>query len=290
MATQVVGTQRTSRPGGIRGSFDALPTRRAGQPVDLRRHVSPDYPVLLFRPPYGELDLRPAFPEFGGSGALAGGVLGVQVCRPRVDLYALRAFLRDLIHRRPEVPVVVLLQMPPEEAVLAAARLAALRCRAVIRLGPELPTILREVLTDPATLGRDVVDWLRLRSIRPSPNQADLLERIFTDAPNHSELATLLGDQHISPSSARARLRKRGLPPPSRWLQAARAIHAALRIQARPEASVTAIALQLGFTDHSALVHLLRRSLGVSVRQIRGTLGWEWLLDRWLRSNRVIPR
>src|SRR5690606_16863514 len=84
--------------------------------------------------------------------------------------------------------------------------------------------------------------------------------------------------------------RKRGLPSPSRWFQVARALHAALRIQARPDASMTAIALEMGFADHSALAHLLRRCLGVQAGMIRGTLGWEWLLQRWCISQRILPR
>jgi AraC-like DNA-binding protein len=183
--------------------------------------------------------------------------------------------------------VVLLLEMPPEEGILAAARLSSLRCRAVVRVGPELPAILRDVLTDPANLGRDVIDWLRLRSIRLNPHQADLLEKIFTDAPDHGDLTALLARHHIPPSTARFRLRKRGLPSPNRCFQAARAIHAVLRLLAQPELPVATVARRLRFADHSALAHLLRRSLGVTSQEIRGTLGWEWLLDRWLRSSRT---
>jgi hypothetical protein len=53
---------------------------------------------------------------------------------------------------------------------------------------------------------------------------------------------------------------------------------------------VATVARRLRFADHSALAHLLRRSLGVTSQEIRGTLGWEWLLDRWLRSSRTLKR
>jgi AraC-like DNA-binding protein len=186
--------------------------------------------------------------------------------------------------------VVVLLKMEPDDAVLTATRLAPLRLRAVVSLGPGMQAILRDVLTDPITLARDVVDWLQLRPIRLNPNQAHLLDRIFAAAPHHADLTTLLEHFRIPQSSARFRLRKRGLPSPNRWFQVARAIHAALRLQARPDQGVATIARQLGFADHSALAHLLRRSINVTANEVRGTLGWEWLLDRWLRSGQTLVR
>lgn len=144
---------------------------------------------------------------------------------------------------------------------------------------------LREALTDPAALPQSVVDWLRLRSVRLSPNLADLIERLVAEAPKHPDAGRLLEACRIPQATARWRLRKRGLPAPSRWFQAARALHAALRLQARPEASTMEIARQIGFADHSALIHLFRRSFGMGATEIRCTLGWEWLLDRWFHSH-----
>ena len=153
-----------------------------------------------------------------------------------------------------------------------------------------MQAVLRDSLTDPSTLAQGVVDWLQLRSIRLNPNQADLIQSIFAAAPRHDDLTSLLDRHGIPQSSARFRLKKRGLPSPTRWFQLARAIHAALRLQARPDQSVASVARQLGFADHSAFAHLLRRSLHVTANQIRGTLGWEWLLEHWLRSNRILVR
>lgn len=178
--------------------------------------------------------------------------------------------------------------MPPEEAWIAATRLASLACRAIVRIAPELPAVLRDILTDPETLGRDVVKWLRIQNVRLNPVQADFLERIFEEAPHHPDLTTLLENAGISPSTARFRLRKRCLPSPGNWFQVARAIHAVLRLQARPEVSVASVARALGLADHSALAHLLRRSLGVTAQEVRGTLGWEWLLHQWLTSRKVL--
>jgi hypothetical protein len=40
--------------------------------------------------------------------------------------------------------------------------------------------------------------------------------------------------------------------------------------------------MRLGYSDHSALSHQLRRLFGMRTEVIRRNLGWEWLLDAWL--------
>ena len=193
---------------------DALPPLRSS------------YPIVLMRPPYDERDLRSALPDLATAAAQPGSLVGVQISRASVDPCALRALVIDL-SKRVTCPVVLLLQMSPEDGVLAAARLAPMRFRAVAPLGPGMQGILRDSLTDPSTLAQGVVDWLQLRSIRLNPNQADLIQTIFAAAPRHEDLTSLLGHHQIPHSSARFRLKKRGLPSPTRWFQLARALHAA---------------------------------------------------------------
>lgn len=280
MTMEVVVEARTLAP-------RTAPTRRWSS--DTLPPLRPSYPIVLLRPPYDERDLRSALPDLASAAAQPGCLVGVQISRPSVDPAALRALVTDL-SKRAACPVVLLLQMPPEDGVLVAARLAPMRFRAVAPLGSGMRGTLRDSLTDPSTLAQGVVDWLQLRSIRLNPNQADLIQTIFAAAPRHEDLTTLLDHHRIPQSSARFRLKKRGLPSPTRWFQLARAIHAALLLQARPDQSVASVARQLGFADHSALAHLLRRSLHVTATELRGTLGWEWLLERWLRSNRILAR
>lgn len=259
-----------------------LPIPAAPRPIS--------YPILLLRPPYEPRDLRTALPDFRAAEEVPGTVIGVQVHRPDPDVGALQTLIRDLSQRVASCPVVVLLQVPPEEGLLVTARLAPLWLRAVVPQGPLMRPILRDALTDLGTLPRNVIAWLRLRSVRLNPHVVDLLECFFTDAPEHPDLSRLLEAHRIPQSTARFRLRKKGLPTPSQWFQLARAIHAALRLQAEPDAPMAAVAQQMGFADHSALAHLLRRSLGVRAREIRGTLGWEWLLHHWLVSRGVRVR
>jgi AraC-like DNA-binding protein len=244
--------------------------------------------VLLLHPPYEVPDLRPALPGLNGSTAAPGSIIGVQLSCAGFDVAEVKDVVRDLSRQAPSCPVVVLLRMAADDGVLAAARLAPAGFRAVVPIGPSMPGLLRDALTDPATLARDVIEWLQAQSIRLNPNQVYLLERIITAAPEHAEVSRLLAESRLPESSSRFRLRKRGLPPPVQWFQLARALHAALRLQARPELSVLAVASQFGFADHSAVAHLLRRCFGTTATEIRDTLGWEWLLHRWLASKRLV--
>lgn len=248
-----------------------------------------NYPIVLLRPPYEERDIRSALPELDRAIEQPGILVGVQISQPSIDPGALRALVTDL-SMRTACPIILLLQMSASDGILAAGRLAPMRFRAIAPIGPAMQSILRDSLTDPSMLAQDVVSWLQLRSIRLNPNQAHIIHAVFAAAPLHADLTSLLDHYRISQSSARFRLKKRGLPSPTRWFQLARSIHAALRLQARSDQSVTAIARELGFADHSALAHLLRRSLNITANEIRGTLGWEWLLDRWLKSNRILVR
>jgi AraC-like DNA-binding protein len=248
-----------------------------------------DHPVLLLRPPYRPEDVCATTPDLGNA-STPGAILGVHVRRAAFDPHSLRALTRDLSARTSSCPVVLLLDLPPEQGLAAAARLAPFGFRAVVPHGRDMSAALREALTDPAALPQTVVKWLRLRSIRLNPNLADLIEHLLAAAPEHADATRLLDAHRIPQATARWRLRKRGLPPPSRWFQVGRALHAALRLQAQPEASTTDVARRLGFADHSALIHLFRRSFGVGAGEIRGTFGWEWLLARWLSSARAQQR
>ena len=64
---------------------------------------------------------------------------------------------------------------------------------------------------------------------------APQLAEIVARAPRHDNLTALLSAIGVPETSARFRMHKKRLPPPSRWFQVARALHGALRIQAAGE-------------------------------------------------------
>lgn len=265
-------TSTLSRP---RGAFRAAPV-----PEPAPAPIHP--PVLLLRPPYESADGPVVLAASPAALAAPGTILAIRLDRPGTDPHAVEALALELSRRAPACPVVVLLRMPADEALHAAVRLAPLRIRAVVPEAEPLRALLAPRLTDPTGLPASVVVWLRERGLRLNPPTAALLEQMFAAAPAHPTLAHLLDELRVPLSSARFRMRKKRLPSPSRWFQVARALHAAMLLQAHPEASTEAIAHRVGFADHSALAHLLRRSFSAHASAIRETLGWEWLLHRWL--------
>ena len=70
----------------------------------------------------------------------------------------------------------------------------------------------------------------------------------------------------------------------------AEALRAALRLQAHAGASLMVLAVECGYSDHSSLSRQCLRLFGVRPGAIRGTLGWEWLLDRWLRRATAVSQ
>jgi AraC-like DNA-binding protein len=56
-------------------------------------------------------------------------------------------------------------------------------------------------------------------------------------------------------------------------------------MQAEPSAPLLALAVECGYSDHSSLSRQCLRLFGTRPGRIRGMLGWEWLMDQWLRRT-----
>ncbi|MEX2582526.1 MAG: helix-turn-helix domain-containing protein [Gemmatimonadota bacterium] len=247
--------------------------------------LSPHYPILHLRPPYTPSATTVMVREVDVGKIVPGSVLALHVTSRTVDWTACSDAVRGLRHRLPAVPVVLSLGPDIEDGLFLAAQAAKASIRAVVAGNAPLGESLRRPLTTTQSLGPDVVEWLSLFGLRLSPTLNHLIEQIFTEAPRFTEVGTLLKSIGAAESSTRFRFRKKSLPAPSRWLQAARALHAALRIQMEPEKSILAHACGLGYADHSALCHQMKRTFGTTPAAVRETLGWEWLLERWVRAE-----
>jgi AraC-like DNA-binding protein len=196
------------------------------------------------------------------------------------DVAALAPHLRV---RFPAAPVVLRVRgaagVDPEEA---ARRAAPLHIRAV--LGEDAPPreTLQAVLTDPASLTHELDDWLTVRGVAPPPELRGLIVDIFRQAPSYPRLHGLLQSLGRPERTVRNWFQRAGLPGPGSWLAAAHAVYAALRLQRERQTSLLTIAVECGYSDHSSLSRQAVRLFGARPGEIRQTLGWEGLLDRWL--------
>ena len=239
--------------------------------------------AFLVRPPYNRMEYHGSLDALVASHRIPGAIAGLRV-RGGMTWEALQPLIVALRAQLPAASVVLVIAEGSPADLLLSARATRAGVRAILLEHEPLADGLRRALTCRDTLADDVVDWLVLRRLRLTPMISSLIREIFQHAPTTPDLSTLLGRIGMAESSARFRLHKRLLPTPSRWFQAARALHTVLRIQAEPRTSLLRIALELGYADHSALSQLVYRSFRVRPGAIRGTLGWEWLMHRWLRA------
>jgi AraC-like DNA-binding protein len=249
-----------------------------------------EHAIALIRPPYNRAEHQTGWSALDGRPLQPGTVVAVRVDRPVSDCTALEATIRRLRKLSPTTPVVLMLHTATEECLYLTTQAARMGVRAVVAADRPMSESLRRPLTERSGLGEDVLEWLMLSGIRLSPTVGSLVLQIMTLAPQYHTLTDLLEEVGVPETSARFRMQKKRLPSPSRWYQAARALHAALLIQAEPDTCLLRHAHALGYADHSALSQLVHRSFGVRPVMIRGTLGWEWLLERWLRIRRIAPQ
>lgn len=248
-----------------------------------------DYTTFLMHPPYDRIHPHSSWDELERRHLTPGTVAGIRLPSD-ADWTSLEPAVRQLRSRLPAAAIVLLFPGGAGADLFLSSRAARAGVRAVLHEDGGLHEALRTALTCPDSLADDVVEWLALRRLRLSPTVASLLREIFARASSAPDLTTLLGEVGMAESSARFRLHKRLLPTPSRWFQAARALHSVIRVQADPKTCLLRIAHEFGYADHSALSQLVYRSFQVRPGAVRGTLGWEWLMHRWITSIPDVSR
>ena len=129
----------------------------------------------------------------------------------------------------------------------------------------------------------EIEQWLPIRLPGLAPAVGQMTGLIVRLAPGFTEVSALLATLGHAERTVRTWFRRAGVPGPGKWLAAAHAVHAALRLQAEDSTPLLTIAVECGYSDHSSLSRQSLRLFGVRPGVIRRTLGWEWLLDRWLR-------
>jgi AraC-like DNA-binding protein len=245
-------------------------------------HSGPTPAVFRLTPPYTRFEEVPNLDTLHTPDLPLGSVLAIELAGH--DGWGEVAELAPRLRVRfPAAPVVLRVRgatgVDPQEA----ARLAApLHIRAV--LGDDAPPreTLQAVLTDPASLTHELEDWLTVRGVAPPPMLRSLIVDIFRQAPSYPRLHGLLQALGRPERTVRNWFQRAELPGPGAWLAAAHAVYAALRLQRERQTSLLTIAVECGYSDHSSLSRQAVRLFGARPGEIRQTLGWEGLLDRWL--------
>ena len=153
---------------------------------------------------------------------------------------------------------------------------------------------LAEVLRrPPADLGAEVTDYLAWRGLVVDRDTRIVLRRIIDLSARARTVTELSRAMYLSRRALGRRLSNRGLPVPSHWLQMARILRLVSRLQ-NSDANIFSIAYEFGYPDGFSVSNQMFRLVGFRPSLAREHLGWEWVLEAWLRREAdgggLVPR
>ena len=195
----------------------------------------------------------------------------------------------DLVVRRPGgVSLLVILPAAEDIAMDASVMHAVHRARphGVLPFHPspsaaDLAQVLRR---PPVDLAGELIDYLRWRGLGIDRETAHLVRRIIDLSAELRSISAVSRSMYLSRRALGRRLMSRGLPVPSHWLQMGRLLRVALKLQ-NTDATVSSVAFELGYPDGFSVSNQMERLLGYRPSDVRTHLGWEWLVEAWLRRE-----
>jgi AraC-like DNA-binding protein len=149
---------------------------------------------------------------------------------------------------------------------------------------PDPGTLAQVLRRPPLDLGADVTEYLAWRGLGVDKDTAHVIRRIVDLSAELRSIGAVSRSLYLSRRALGRRFMNRGLPVPSHWLQAARLLRVATRLQ-NTDATVSSIAVDLGYPDGFAVSNQMERLFGRRPSEVRERLGWEWLLEAWLRRE-----
>ncbi len=145
----------------------------------------------------------------------------------------------------------------------------------------DLSAVLRR---PPEDLGCEVTDYLRWRGIPLDRETARLIRRTVDLSADLRSISGLARSLYLSRRALGRRFMSRGLPVPSHWLHFARLLRVAIRLQNSGE-SVLSVGYDVGYPDAFSLSNQMARLIGYRPTEARMYLGWEWIIEAWLRQE-----
>ena len=238
-------------------------------------------PFAILEPPYGAL--RPVAEADIADLDEPGGALvwDLRGGHTRAGLEAVRG-------RRPGVALLVML--PPAEEIGARVQLFELieqgRPHSILphhrdHSAAEWASLLRRT---PSDLAAEVIDYLSWVGLRMDGDTKHLARRILELSAELRTVSALARGLYLSRRALGRRFMQRGLPVPSHWLHFGRVLRAALRLQGSSD-NLFKVACALGYPDGFALSNQMYRLTGVRPSISRRCLGWEWMVDAWMRTE-----
>ncbi len=248
----------------------------------MRRETLPRQGLFRFCPPYRsyepvQLGWSPHEPEPGGS--------AVWFMAPEGSIYPELEWVRA---RPAWLPLFIVLPQPEDIASIASIlrHIPDTRPRAVIpSAGRGLAHALGTLLASPPTaLPAAVADQLEDSGVVQDEATREVVETIFSAAPHVSSIDRLAARMCQSRRTLGRFFQERDLPVPSHWLQFARVLHVAIQIQ-NTRLSINRVSVRFGYSDGFTMSNAMKRLTGYRPTFIREHLGWEWIVEAWIRGE-----
>lgn len=172
-----------------------------------------------------------------------------------------------------------------EEPALLNAVYAA-RPRGILphHYGPRAADLAEVLRCPPLDMAADVTDYLSWRGISLDRDTTNIVRRIIELSARTKTINGLARAMYMSRRALGRRLSDRGLPVPSHWLQFARLLRLTARLQ-NSESNIFSLAYELGYPDGFAVSNQMYRLIGHRPSVVRERLGWDWVLEAWLRRE-----
>ena len=237
--------------------------------------------LSILRHPYTSLEsVTDGLTQIRNAAQAPGSALVWQVDRSNLQ------YVTECVDRRPGglALIIVLPSLADIEVDLISA---IQRCRphGLLPNAPMAPSNLAQLLrSPPSDLAAEITDYLAWRGLLYDGDTKQLLRRIVDMSAEVKSITALSRGLYMSRRALGRRLMKRGLPVPSHWLQMARLLRVASRLQNSDE-SVFTIAVAAGYPDGFSMSNQMSRLMGVRPSEARRFLGWEWLFESWLRRE-----
>lgn len=145
----------------------------------------------------------------------------------------------------------------------------------------ELALVLRR---PPHDLAAEVTDYLLWRGLTIDRETIRLLRRVIELSAELRSITALSRSMYLSRRALGRRLMTRGLPVPSHWLQLGRLLRVAINLQ-NSDTNLFSIACQAGYPDGFSVSNQMSRLIGCRPSLVRERLGWEWIVESWLRKE-----
>ena len=244
--------------------------------------------LALFRPPYDRL--APCAPETIDELHDVDSWKGCALVWLLTDRSSQMQHFEALRSKPVGLPLIVLLPPPSQigEVVDLLPMVRHLAPRMILPHGlVDTPYRLRQILAaPPRSIPASVTDYLVRRGLARSRKAVREFQRIVELAPETRSISTLSRRMYTSRRTLGRHFIGSGMPVPSHCLQFARLFHIALQLQT-DDSAVFRIASRFGYSDGFTMSNQMKRLIGYRPSDVRALLGWEWVVEAWLKKEGV---